>query len=75
MYSLKKALTKDDTRKYNKSKIEISSFKQPTLHKNIEEMLLKVNHTLLRIKIKLNRVKVFMTNSKKALKIIFIMEK
>ena len=42
MHSLKKALTKDDPKKYKKSKIEISGFHPSQKYKNIDEMLNKV---------------------------------
>ena len=43
MNNLKKALAKDDTRKYNKSKIEISSIKPSHKYKEIESIMLKVS--------------------------------
>ena len=45
MFSLKKTLTRDDPKKYNKTKIEISSIKQPNnKYKDIESFLQKVTH-------------------------------
>ena len=42
MNTLKKALTKDDPKKYTESKIEISSIRQSNKYKDIESMMLKV---------------------------------
>ena len=42
MHSLRKALARDDPKKYNKSKIELSSIKQPNKYKDIESFLNKV---------------------------------
>ena len=48
MHSLKKALTRDDPKKYNQTKIEISSIKHNHKYKDIESFLPKVSTHLFR---------------------------
>lgn len=64
MNTLKKALTKDDTRKYNKSKIEISSIKPSHKYKDIESIMMKVNESRCR-KVRKKRLINWKISSKK----------
>ena len=74
MNSLKKALAKDDLKKYQKNKIEISGFKKSTQYRDIESILPKVNAEPFREKMKKQQPKILKINSKLLSKIILAMD-